>query len=102
MTDAKYGRLFTQRDVELIYGLPDALARLVGELEQEGKLTFPADEPLFLLRAQDKAALNTLACYLPEARDADASEDYIAAAGKVYDAFKTWRCEHPDRVKVPD
>ncbi len=112
MADAKYGRLFTEAD--LIWMIEAAYRRGLAEGKGEpdpydgariGDLhvtQFPEDEPLFLLRGQDKAAPGTIACYLPESRDAGASEEHIAAAHEAYKVMETWQAANRDRVKVPD
>lgn len=102
MADARYGRLFTEDDVvrlinAMTYEAPDEALNLGVVIEQaerdaERPLTFPADEPLFLLRASDPAA--------PEAID-----EYELAASRAVPAaaeFRAWQQANPDRVKVPD
>lgn len=73
MADAKYGRLFTEADVRALIqrafrrlgepGVRDTtLAELIEVLDGEGQqMTFPADEPLLLLRGSEPATVALLA-----------------------------------------
>lgn len=116
----KYGRLFTEAEVRLLIVKaaadaemnrharvrPDEFATgLLREHDENGSAVFPADEPLFLLRASDENAAGALDEYerglLSWATEPsyDAASDRAAAAVR---AFAEWRDAHPDRVKVPD
>lgn len=130
--DAKYGRLFTRRDVEEIVmhaglsglGLPrdyreagpfvTAGLASIEEHERlrrkhrpaEGErgpiLRLPADEPLFLLRAQDTAALPTVSGYLVNAQRAGAGPAALQAIVNAGARFATWAARNPERMKVVD
>jgi hypothetical protein len=109
--DSKYGRLFTEADVERI--IAEALiqqhkqpqvraANVIAEVQhQTGEFTFPADEPLFLLRGQDALAPGVVMSYAMACADAHASEEHRDGAWRTHDALVDWQAEHPDRVKVP-
>lgn len=105
--EGKYGRLFTEGDVKkmlrlaVLEGAPSPEEQ-IAEFDRRGELTFPADEPLFLLRGQDKAAPGTITGYLMCANAAGASIEHASAARKAGRAMAEWQAEHPDRVKVPD
>lgn len=119
---SKYGRLFTEEDAfQLVWealggsmaGVTHdrargSFARALRELDacdREYGLTFPADEPLFLLRGQDKAVLDALIGgqdYEDACVDAGASREHLAAVQAAADEITAWQRAHPDRVKVPD
>jgi hypothetical protein len=119
MSDAKYGRLFTQADLEAAIGVAAGIGKeqrrypacdeVLHQMELERwSLAFPADEPLFLLRGQDKAVPDTISTYWdicmgfgdPIEEDECPAEhcDAIQAAGEALDK---WQRENPERVKVP-
>ncbi len=71
--DEKYGRLYPERAVAKAR---TALARLAPQsakcqeaLEDLDRLSFPPDEPLFLLRGQDVLAPDTVRFYMGIAAD---------------------------------
>lgn len=124
MASAKDGRLFTEPDVRRIVRhaiflhkgvLPreaeaaDTTAVVLDFLDgmHEAKpgeheaLTFPPDEPLFLLRGQDKAAPEAIARYGAVARYAGAPRELVEASGKASMEMVDWQRDHPDRVKAP-
>lgn len=55
-----------------------------------------ADEPVFLLRAQDQSSLLVLKAY------GDFNQDLIPELSKVYEAFSEWQKNNAERVKVAD
>lgn len=127
--DANYGRLFTLHDVRLLMHLTakqtteqlgkvihggrfdgpttgeEAIAvlkELLADTTAEGRLTFPVDEPLFLLRASDPASIPALRGYAIGCGEAGipfgrAIEDLLPAFGKMAD----WQRENPDRIHIP-
>lgn len=134
--EAKYGRLFTEQDLRLLMsGFGDRVteacvrAATTGQKVKAGwarglmeqviaedseLLTFPPDEPLFLLRGQDKATPDAISSYWdvcagygdlhdPQ-RDDDqlTSDEHLAAVKAVGEGIEAWQREHPDRVKIPD
>lgn len=75
--------------------------------------TIPEDEPLFLLRGQDKLAPAAIFAYADEL-ECTASDDGVAPdealrrrelaneAEAAALAIERWQLEHPDRTKMPD
>jgi hypothetical protein len=79
--DGKYGRVSVEREP----GNP------LGE-----------DEPVFVLRARDLAAVGTLLLYEEAAFQQGAGEEHLAAVEEARAAFARWRHAHPELMKVPD
>ena len=113
MPDSKYGRLFTEADVlAFTFALSGVEPERIKARLAEAQTRFPADEPLFLLRGQDRAATEAIGnlieepelsrSYLQACRAHGASNDHIAAVHSASAAFEIWQEEHPDRVKAPD
>lgn len=65
-------------------------------------LGIPRDEPIFILRAQDDAAMLTMPRYAEAAHDAGASIQFIRDIGDVSMAFAAWRTDNRDRCGTPD
>jgi hypothetical protein len=94
-----------QRD-RLACGL-NALALKVerGDLLLRARRALPADEPLFLLRGQDRLAGNGVTAYLVGCAEKLGTEEMNAHTKAVADAltaFYEWQRDHPDRLKLPD
>lgn len=111
MAESKYGRLFTEDDVCRIvagvlrcHGLNPETARhdAAGVLRADQSTTFPADEPLFLLRGQDGAAVPAVRDYGHRADDAGARAVHLGNVSVAALEMERWQTQHPDRVKVPD
>jgi hypothetical protein len=116
MSDAKYGRLFTERDVQQLVnvarleGAPTMVGEIIADWDRNGglrRLTFAPDEPLFLLRGQDERARSALNAYLDECEtDRDDMETPTGAFRQAVDEavadFKAWQEANPERLKVPD
>jgi hypothetical protein len=116
--EARYGRLFTERDVEGIVehislGAPNARAAITlldmtpdawlkTSPRDPSGFTFPADEPLFLLRATDPAAHRAVWHYAYEAKWMGASDKFVRQALKASDDMREWGEGHLDRLKVPN
>ena len=60
----------------------------------------PEDEPVFLLRAQDKVAPDIVRKWAARAELAGASKDIVTAANRQADLMAAWQQKHGD--KVPD
>lgn len=129
MADGKYGRLFTEADVRYLLRYAalradnegiDVLSRdadgnavdpgelLLADYDEiaaeltSTQLTFPADEPLFLLRAKDRDAAAGLYGYAEGCdMDSDVGEEQRKAVAAAIRAFHEFEAAHPDRVKVP-
>lgn len=119
MAAGKYGRLFTEADIRLLAARwlggrpmgPDIMVETLDDLERAGRLTFPADEPLFLLRGQDRAASFAIASTQPESTGIDyaqaalnvgATHRHLDEVWKAAARMREWQAANPDRVKVPD
>ena len=59
-------------------------------------------EPIFLIRAQDCAALPTLERYLVTCVASGSPSSHLTEVEEQIRRFEAWQAEHPDRVKVPD
>ena len=70
--------------------------------EVKALLGIPDDEPIFILRAQDEAALNTLKSYEVYAHDVGASKTFLDGVVECSNNFASWKSENKDSVKVPD
>lgn len=128
MADVKYGRLFTEADMRklLRYAATrgeevgvealghdaagfalDPADRLLMEYEAEAQgpfgLTFPADEPLFLLRGQDAYAPVAVGTYLDELeRCGQDDPEHVRAGREANRRMAEWQRANPNRVKLPD
>lgn len=128
MASSKYGRLFTEADIAKLMrcsgAVPDSESdeELLGVvrsgievLDAVDSPTFPADEPLFLLRAQDRYApwgaqhyVDGLAENLDDVDDPrrwssrDVSREQFDKAHEAWQEMLLWQRAHPDRVKAPD
>lgn len=113
--DSKYGQLFTRDDVERIARHAVAQAEvergdsnvvIVPTLDEmlEGlpDLTFPADEPLFLLRAQDAAAPDTLHDYRHNSEVKGAEPRHLGHVSVAMREMDDWQAANPNRIKIPD
>ena len=61
-------------------------------------IPLPEDEPLFVLRAQDKIALAILGAYHAMTDNVQHKEAIML----VIKDFQKFELEHPDRMKTPD
>ena len=127
MAEAKYGRLFTEMDVKLVateaavellrrlnrlglaaYGTrPDRGELLaivdaaIAHEDADAALTFPPDEPLFLLRGQDSLARDAVDHYAATVRDRSPERHYQGVL-LASDTFGVYAQEHPERMGMPD
>jgi hypothetical protein len=60
------------------------------------------DEPVFVLRARDKVALQCLFMYKQGALAAGAGPEIERGMAREFTRFNEWRQAHPELVKVPD
>lgn len=97
--ESEYGRLYTENDMLAFAFLcsgeqPETTrARL-----RKSQTTFPADEPLFLVRGTDRAARLLLdgQCGLMGGTDAEPTED-MARVERALREIVAWHEMHPDR-----
>lgn len=61
-----------------------------------------ADEPVFLLRAQDELAKGTVERWIELAKLGEVNADKIRRAKEHLLAIMKWQLANPERVKVPD
>lgn len=62
----------------------------------------PCDEPLFILRARDVNAFETLCHYKRVAKESGADVEHLDAIEKRIQDFTSFARNHPSRMKVPD
>jgi hypothetical protein len=72
-----------------------------------GKVTLergsiPEDEPVFVLRSQDKLAPRLLEYYEMMCKAQGATETQVEAVVRAGEGMRAWQVEHHDRVKLPD
>lgn len=60
------------------------------------------DEPIFILRAQDKLFLTTLTRWTQQAELLNVNQEKIAEAHKLYADAQDWQNKNQHKVKVPD
>lgn len=68
------------------------------------------DEPVFVLRAQDKFAMGTISDYTLRVHAAlqagdissEQAHDLLEQVGQVQEAFQAFALENPDQMKFPD
>lgn len=70
-----------------------------GKIDIEG---IPDDEPIFILRAQDKAAPQTINQYAENAIRAGSPTEHAAAARRVSSTMREWQQENEEKVKAGD
>lgn len=70
-----------------------------------GKLDIPGipdDEPVFIIRGQDKAAVDAIISYGDHAGVQGATNEFCDSVTRRSDEFAEWQESHLDAVKVPD
>lgn len=97
----KYGRLFTEDDVRSMLEAYEETGHNFDDLVQSGRFTFPEDEPLFVLRAQDKRALGAIR-YYQDHQNPRASIAHLNNIERAVRAFEDFRFHKADRLKEPD
>lgn len=61
----------------------------------------PKDEPLFVLRARDRNAIDTLYEYRQACQNDGCNELHLAGIDQTINAFEKFFMEHPERMKQP-
>lgn len=64
-------------------------------------LGIPEDEPIFILRAQDKFSTETVAAYADIVFD-EVSTDFNDGMDENEKQFREWQSANKDKVKIPD
>jgi hypothetical protein len=105
--DTKYGRIYTEDDATQVMryskleGAPNTAAEIADDCEAHGTpMKFPKDEPIFVLRAQDGAALATLHEYYDACKELDCEQPHLDGIRAAIDRFSEWQQERG--TKVPD
>lgn len=114
--DLKYGRIFTQSDVEKILEVinrddaPDHWWE-DGELkldvalkdmdDMEYRFKWEADEPVFVLRARDATAEGAVRWYR-DRQPRSAPANFLDGIDKAVTAFHQYRTDNPQLMKNPD
>ncbi|MFN3476380.1 MAG: hypothetical protein ACK4Z6_02335 [Candidatus Methylomirabilales bacterium] len=76
--------------------------RIDGEIvNTETGRAIPAEEPLFIIRAQDKLAPAAIRAYARLLREKRLTKAALAI-GKYAKEVEAWQKAHKDRVKLPD
>jgi len=107
MSDNKYGRIFTQADVEKIVEFvqaspPRPLHTTIALMEANGeRFKFPEDEPVFVLRGRDKRARATVR-YYADHQSAQAPFNHMNAVEGAYRSFDLFANDNPELIKEPD
>lgn len=71
-------------------------------------LGIPPDEPIFIIRAQDRYSVKTIQSYRKKVRDGTKIEDaekvfkWYEQVGSIINNFINWQRDNRDKVKVPD
>jgi hypothetical protein len=70
-------------------------------------LDIPEDEPIFIIRAQDRFSVKTIQSYRKMVRDgskigAEKLFSWYEDVGSVISDFINWQRDNRDKVKVPD
>ena len=60
--------------------------------------TIPQDEPVFILRAQDIHAADTISLYIQKCYN----EKQLESARQCLADFEKFKLDHPERMKEPD
>jgi hypothetical protein len=80
-----------------------AVDRKYGKVSIKG---IPADEPVFILRAQDALAIQTIARYQTFAHALDGTSarapEFVSSLDEVMADFRSWQSDNPDALKLPD
>jgi hypothetical protein len=111
MADNKYGRVFTEGDVEKILEWVEEntnsasaidFTGIIDSMDNEGvRFKFEPDEPLFILRGHDKRAIGAIRFY-QDHQSPRAPVNHMDAIEKAALAFDSYRQEHPGELKEPD
>lgn len=85
-----------------------------GSLPQESKVArdakygflkidgIPDDEPVFIIRAKDACAPQTIRQYAENAARSGSPAEHHSSARRQADAIQSWQTENEDKVKTPD
>lgn len=60
------------------------------------------NEPVFVIRARDKAAIRALNSYIAECDGLNCNLEHLSGVEDIIDDFKQFAEDNPDQMKVPD
>lgn len=60
------------------------------------------NEPVFVLRAKDKAAVKAIQAYQAECRRLECDNSHIEDVQSILEEFALWRANNMEQVKKPD
>jgi hypothetical protein len=111
MADNKYGRVFTEGDVEKILEWVEENTNSASNIDFDGILTgmdedgvrfkFEPDEPIFILRGHDRRAIAAIRHY-QDHQSPRAPQNHVDAIASAVAAFDRYREENPGKLKEPD
>lgn len=109
MADNKYGRVFTEGDLEKILdyvaeanAIDIDLAVLIKDMdEDEVRFKFEPDEPLFILRGHDQRAIAAIR-YYQDHQSPRAPANHLDAIASAVRAFDAYRERFPKKLREPD
>lgn len=110
MADSKYGRVFTQGDVEKILEWVQAhddditltLSDVLDDMQDGGvRFKFDADEPLFILRGRDRRAIGAIRFY-QDHQASNVPESHANCIASDMSAFDRYRNDHAEKMREPD
>jgi hypothetical protein len=106
LADSKYGRVFTEGDVEKILfyatGSEEGLADTLAVMDEDGvRFKFDADEPLFILRGRDQRAIGAVRWY-QDHQSPRAPENHLNGIASAVASFDRYRSEHAEKLREPD
>jgi hypothetical protein len=76
-----------------------AVSGKYGKIEIEG---IGEDEPVFILRAKDRAAMAAVDRYAQAARTLGAAQEFLDSVNERVRVLNAWRLQHPHELKIPD
>lgn len=109
--DNKYGHLFTAEDMIAFArifaesGIDIYSDDAADEMLDDFQGRFPKDEPLFLLRGQDRQALSCVRNYRTMtafSRTREPTPEMLTGLDAVVMQFEDFQNEHPDKIKDAD
>lgn len=111
MADSKYGRIFTDSDLEKIFewlwekhGLTTDLKpeNVLSAMDEAGvRFKFPASEPTMTFRARDKRAVGAIRFY-EDHQSPRAPMRHLYGIEESRRAFEKYREDNPHEMKEPD
>lgn len=75
--------------------------------QKYGKITtehgnLSADEPVFIVRPRDAAAMDVLGAYLSRCVKLGSPLSHLHMVLDKVEEFRKWRADYPDKIHVPD